>query len=200
MKSAFTKILVATAAFIGTGAQGAVISGTGDPLGDPALAGGTQITFSQDFQTLPYSDNGVTFSATNTVPVVVGGYFATEGSNSLATVTFTFDAPVSAAAFNVISGTSDPWAFSIFSNGTLLESLLIPAGSYTNEYFGLTGDAITSATLARVSGDVENILIDNLTFKAAVPEPSTWLMMLLGFGAVGLAFRRRSAAARVSAA
>lgn len=35
-----------------------------------------------------------------------------------------------------------------------------------------------------------NVLIGGLTFTQAVPEPGTWAMMLLGFGAMGLAFRR----------
>lgn len=34
---------------------------------------------------------------------------------------------------------------------------------------------------------------------AGVPEPSTWAMMILGFGAVGLSMRRRRTATRVSA-
>ena len=125
MKSAFTKALLATAAFVGTGASAAVISGTGDPLGDPALAGGTQITFSQEFQTLPYSEDGVTFTAVNTAPVVSGGYFATEGSFGSPVVTFTFDQAVSAVAFNVLDDLltlEDPWTFSILSNGALVES------------------------------------------------------------------------------
>lgn len=33
--------------------------------------------------------------------------------------------------------------------------------------------------------------IDNLTVNAPVPEPSTWAMMLFGFGALGFAMRRR---------
>jgi hypothetical protein len=33
--------------------------------------------------------------------------------------------------------------------------------------------------------------IDNISIVSGVPEPGTWAMMLLGFGAVGLAVRRR---------
>jgi len=33
--------------------------------------------------------------------------------------------------------------------------------------------------------------IDNLSFASAVPEPSTWAMLFLGFGAIGLMMRRR---------
>ena len=31
----------------------------------------------------------------------------------------------------------------------------------------------------------------SITIRQAVPEPGTWAMMLLGFGAVGFAMRRR---------
>src|SRR5207253_2572452 len=31
----------------------------------------------------------------------------------------------------------------------------------------------------------------SVTFRLAVPEPSTWAMMLLGFGGIGFAMRRR---------
>lgn len=39
-----------------------------------------------------------------------------------------------------------------------------------------------------------------LTATAAVPEPSTWLMMILGFGLAGGALRRRKAAGALAAA
>jgi len=34
-------------------------------------------------------------------------------------------------------------------------------------------------------------LLDNVSVTAAVPEPSTWALMLLGFGAVGVSLRKR---------
>ncbi|MEW9855673.1 FxDxF family PEP-CTERM protein [Novosphingobium sp. M1R2S20] len=40
----------------------------------------------------------------------------------------------------------------------------------------------------------------NLTFTAAVPEASTWAMMILGFGFIGYVARRRKAAHRVNPA
>lgn len=33
--------------------------------------------------------------------------------------------------------------------------------------------------------------LDNLSFASAVPEPGTWAMLFLGFGAIGLMMRRR---------
>lgn len=47
----------------------------------------------------------------------------------------------------------------------------------------------------RISGD-SAFAIDNvrLTAVAAVPEPSSWMMMLIGFGAAGYSLRRRRTA------
>lgn len=43
--------------------------------------------------------------------------------------------------------------------------------------------------------DAFNVGIDNINFElTAVPEPSTWAMMILGFGAAGSMIRRRRAA------
>jgi hypothetical protein len=36
-----------------------------------------------------------------------------------------------------------------------------------------------------------NVLLGGLSLTQSVPEPATWAMMLLGFGAMGVAFRRR---------
>lgn len=36
-----------------------------------------------------------------------------------------------------------------------------------------------------------NVLLGGLSVNGAVPEPSTWAMMLIGFGAMGFASRRR---------
>lgn len=49
-----------------------------------------------------------------------------------------------------------------------------------------------------VSGPtIYNISISNVS--AAVPEPATWAMMLLGFGAIGVSARRRRKAALAAA-
>lgn len=41
--------------------------------------------------------------------------------------------------------------------------------------------------------------VDNVNFAAAVPEPATWAMMILGFGLVGAAMRRRSSSTATTA-
>jgi hypothetical protein len=55
------------------------------------------------------------------------------------------------------------------------------------------------------AGSDNGLAIDNLSFTAtlapvagAVPEPSTWALMLLGFGAVGASLRRKRAVLRLA--
>jgi hypothetical protein len=66
---------------------------------------------------------------------------------------------------------------------------------------GVGGGTISSGTLFHCNGGCANDLQDNLasdltgTFSpqiTAVPEPSTWAMMILGFAGVGLMAYRRS--------
>jgi hypothetical protein len=46
-----------------------------------------------------------------------------------------------------------------------------------------------------IRGGLEGYSIDNLTYSvAAVPEPETYAMFLLGFGLIGLMHRRRGVA------
>lgn len=59
------------------------------------------------------------------------------------------------------------------------------------------GNAITSLTLQSSANSLE---VDNLGTVAAVPEPATWALMLIGFGGVGFSMRRgRHASPRLSA-
>lgn len=98
-----------------------------------------------------------------------------------------------AGLYNIVLGTSDPTTFfdSAMFNGVALTDIynsqnfkLIPAmtlgiGDYM---FSLTGHN----TVAGGS------FTGNVTISAAaVPEATTWAMMLLGFGAMGIAIRRR---------
>lgn len=55
-------------------------------------------------------------------------------------------------------------------------------------FFAGSGPAITGLTLTSSQNSLET---DNYGVIGAVPEPSTWAMMLLGFGAAGVAMRRR---------
>jgi hypothetical protein len=88
-----------------------------------------------------------------------------------------------------------------FADGSVsvLDSFLtvnLAAGNYILAvasccHFGAEADART-ATNSSASGDYRVTFSDGVTVAGAVPEPSTWAMMMLGFAGVGfLAYRRR---------
>jgi hypothetical protein len=90
----------------------------------------------------------------------------------------------------VLSGPGGPYALNQeFDNGIAefwqLSSLFLEAGQYT---LTIMGDN-------RSTGSLGGTVTIN-----AVPEPGTWAMMLLGFGAAGVAMRRRRAPVLAQAA
>jgi hypothetical protein len=89
-------------------------------------------------------------------------------------------------------------------------SLGLAASSfYVGSPTGVSG-AVTTAAFDAIMGDLEqiqifgdwgpnvdNVQLDNVVMggaTGAVPEPATWAMMILGFGAAGTMMRRRRAA------
>jgi len=77
----------------------------------------------------------------------------------------------------------------------------VPTGSALMEYSGPATHAITLLPASFGAGDYRLTFTGtttggggeggSLTFFQAVPEPSTWALMLFGFGAMGVALRRR---------
>lgn len=147
---------------------------------------------------------GTTGQGTN-IFAAFGGGNGSSGtvSTTLSTVanllyTLTFD--YGSLAGN--SGAND--ALSVTINGV---TTVYPTSSSLNlanafqsasiDFLGTGGNVLISFTSAGAP-NVDAIL-DNVTISA-VPEPATWALMILGFGAVGYAARRRRAAARVAVA
>jgi PEP-CTERM motif len=121
----------------------------------------------------------------------------TSGNNLFGTnsglITLSFNPSASALQFDVINGTSaSNFTVDLFGAGhVLLDAKTLFVGSFGSSdraHFSFGDTGIISAS---VIGDGD-FAIDTISFTAAVPEPSTWAMLILGFCGLGfMAYRRK---------
>lgn len=98
-------------------------------------------------------------------------------------------------SFWLLNNGGTPSSFTASFGSTTLLSLTNPAAfGYTLYSF----DAIASSSSTQLQFSAQNdpayFAFDNVSVVSdttAVPEPSAWAMMLLGFGAIGVSVRRR---------
>lgn len=113
----------------------------------------------------------------------------------------TLASAASALGFNVYLNDS-PFTVSFFNGAASLgvltfDSPLEPGNNFG--FAGITTDVgVTSFRITAINGGFINTGVDNIRVQTAVPEPGTWALMLLGFGAIGGSLRisrsrRRSA-------
>jgi hypothetical protein len=143
---------------------------------------------------------------TGTVP----GYAATKS------ISFTND--VSAAVFSYLplplndgAGSQDT-TFATYLNGSLVDSFSVTANGVnydtSGKYYGFQNSLfdelrITVPFESNPNASPHGFMLDNLLFNAAtpaVPEPSTWAMLLLGFAGIGFMAYRRKARPALAAA
>ena len=192
-KTMFVVALLASA--MGAPAMADPITGTGQPISSPALAGGTVIDFEgdRDGTAATRTFGNVTIAGTSVVSGTFAGQYNTFGkylhnnSGETNVFTFTFANPVSAFGFNL--GAADfNWTLSA---GGQTYTFGPTFGGNAKNFYGISGSNLRTATATFASTDY--VLLDNITTAAgAVPEPATWGMMLVGFGAMGYAMRRRA--------
>jgi hypothetical protein len=128
--------------------------------------------------------------STNTATDTMTFNTFTGGSNGVGGNFFGSDIAGAFAAGNITLVATD-------SSGSVTQTI---TGATTSSFLGFVSTtAITSLTVTSVQGATPLWgTVDNLVFakraavQGAVPESSTWLMMVAGFGLVGGAMRRRS--------
>jgi hypothetical protein len=100
-----------------------------------------------------------------------------------------------------IPGTSYSFTGNSFTYDPSLGNLLLdittpgaPNGGNAFYFSSVTGDAMSNLYRSGGTGALttgSNGLVTRFSQVEAVPEPATWAMMLLGFGAMGFSLRRR---------
>jgi hypothetical protein len=104
------------------------------------------------------------------------------------------------AEFNILASVGGPVTLSAYdASNMLLASLNSTLGSAGQNFFGFQADPSTPITsIGIVAGP--NTAISSIgqfrvggisTTAEPVPEPGTWALLLVGFGALGFAMRRR---------
>lgn len=96
---------------------------------------------------------------------------------------------------------TDQYTFTVDGVSYSAPPFTVAPNGTTSGFFGLVSDtAFTRATITNnfFGGYISDEGLDNLTTNGvgsqnpgAVPEPATWAMMILGFGLLGCAMRRR---------
>jgi hypothetical protein len=119
-----------------------------------------------------------------------GGYVGLHPGGSTTTVPVTGDAWL---ASDTPAAYFTPFTFSSNGAWTTVNFDFVVT---TNNAFGLKLEDFVGS-----GGEAGDAYFRNLVLSSAVPEPSTWAMMILGFAGVGfMAYRRRNQAAALNAA
>jgi len=110
----------------------------------------------------------------------------------LVNIKITLAGPVTSFSFDF--GTFDGYDVTfLLSNGNTVTKSSTANGFATGNFFGITDT--TPFTEVLVTSGTESLSLNNVRFGiavSAIPEVSTWAMMILGFAGLGLAGYRRS--------
>lgn len=139
-----------------------------------------------------WGTNGPMILCPHTATLYCGGDFQVTFSSLVDNLKFKFTGESTTAAITVQA----------YLNGALVGTTSVAGDGnpYTAQLVDLTSFGfIDKIQVIRPANATTGIGYDDFSFDA-LPEPSTWAMMLLGFGAIGLSLRRRRQSAVAPAA
>jgi hypothetical protein len=148
--------------------------------------------------------NNVIVRGTTPLPVdlvlATGGEVQGSGADlTTATIAMTDGSLFTALVLDVDAVANGTIRFDVTeADNSLFQGTFSVTGSGQNLFtiFAINGQSMKDVTVTGLSGTtfsaIQNVRIGPVT---GVPEPATWAMMLIGFAGIGLATRRRSAAA-----
>lgn len=157
---------------------------------------GNQISEEQHFHEVNSSSFGLPNNGTG---VLLNDRDTTIQVSELALATFTLGSVDVAAAL----GNLPAIGLNIFGYLGAVQTGVINIASLGNGYTTVNGASLGNIDRLVFDGigGSGGFVLDNLTLNAAVggvPEPSTWALLILGFGATGAAMRRRKASVRLA--
>ena len=189
MRKSVLALVGATALTIASAASATVTVTSSTGLNDPNPSLPGSVVVSGPTTTINFGQNPValpTFSGSFTFNNTLADLYNIVISTSTPGITF---------SAVTLTGPGGPYTLSPFPDNTSLKlaNTFLSTGTYT---FSFTGNNTNPPT-----GDVNaaGALTGNVTITP-LPEPATWAMMLLGFGAIGLSVRsrRKSALAQIA--
>ena len=200
MQKSLTRVFLATATFLvgasfAGAAQATIINFDDQGLTGPCCAsvpaapvninaGGDNVVFS----------NGAILTGESNLPadqtsVYYNSYFLPNTAGDAMTITFS--SPVTNFFLNLYNGETYTDSFTVSDNDGHSTTVSIPSngnGGLSLISFPATGNIITITT----TDTQYDYSIDNIGFNQptpGVPEPGTWAMFLVGFGAIGWTLR-----------
>jgi hypothetical protein len=116
---------------------------------------------------------------------------STDGSLDTATIFLTGGQTFTSAEFNLFNAIGTTSSVLISFNGGVAQSFNLANGQNFFGFLATGGDTFSSISFdTNGTGVVDLRQLRVGGIQAAVPEPGTWAMMLLGFGAIGASMRR----------